>query len=65
MRIHRVASATMTDLGYSSKLNAEWEFLSMLRDEGRRSAEAFLAAHAADLGARSTLDLDALLDQVC
>jgi NTE family protein len=64
MRIHRVASDMMTDLGYSSKLNAEWEFLTMLRDEGRRSAEAFLAAHAADLGARSTLDLDALLGQV-
>jgi NTE family protein len=64
MRIHRVASELMTDLGYSSKLNAEWAFLAMLRDEGRRSAEAFLTAHAADLGARSTLDLDALAIQV-
>jgi NTE family protein len=64
MRIHRVASATMTDLGASSKLNAEWEFLTMLRDEGRRSAEEFLTAHASNLGARSTLDIDALLDQV-
>jgi NTE family protein len=26
MRMHRVASAMMTDLGYSSKLNAEWPF---------------------------------------
>jgi NTE family protein len=64
MRIHRVASAMMTELGYSSKLNAEWEFLSMLRDEGRRSADAFLAAHRGDIGERSTLDLDAMLDQV-
>ena len=64
MRIHRVASATMTDLGASSKLNAEWEFLTMLRDEGRRSAEEFLTAHASNLGARSTLDINALLDQV-
>jgi NTE family protein len=54
----------MTDLGASSKLNAEWEFLTMLRDEGRRSAEEFLTAHASNLGARSTLDIDALLDQV-
>jgi len=54
----------MTDLGASSKLNTEWEFLTMLRDEGRRSAEEFLTAHASDLGARSTLDIDALLDQV-
>lgn len=64
MRIHRVASDMMTDLGYSSKLNAEWAFLIMLRDEGRRSAETFLTAHATDLGARSTLDLDALIGQV-
>ena len=64
MRIHRISSATMTELGYSSKLNAEWDFFIMLRNEGRRSAEAFLAAHGNDLGARSTLDLDGLLDHI-
>ena len=64
MRIHRISSATMTELGYSSKLNAEWDFFLMLRNEGRRSAEAFLAAHGGDLGARSTLDLDAMLDHI-
>jgi NTE family protein len=64
MRIHRVASDMMTELGYSSKLNAEWTFLTMLRDEGRRSANVFLTAHGADLGARSTLDIDALIGQV-
>ena len=64
MRIHRISSATMTELGYSSKLNAEWDFFLMLRNEGRRSAEAFLAAHGNDLGARSTLDLDAMLDHI-
>jgi NTE family protein len=64
MRIHRISSSTMTELGYSSKLNAEWDFFIMLRNEGRRCAEAFLTAHAADLGKRSTLDLDALLDQI-
>jgi NTE family protein len=36
----------------------------MLRNEGRRSADAFLTAHSADLGQRSTLDLDVLLDHV-
>jgi NTE family protein len=60
MRIHRIASETMTELGYSSKLNAEWDFLCMLRDEGRRSTDAFLAAHEADLGVRSTFDVGAL-----
>ena len=64
MRIHRIASAWMTELGYSSKLNAEWEFLCLLRDEGRRCAETFLKAHIADLGQRSTFDLDELLEQV-
>lgn len=57
MRIHRISSDLMKKLGYSSKLNAEWEFLTMLRDEGRRAAEAFLTSHADDIGARSTLDL--------
>jgi NTE family protein len=64
MRIHRIASDLMLDLGYSSKLIAEWEFFCMLRDEGRRAASAFLEAHAPDLGVRSTLDLDALLEGV-
>jgi len=64
MRIHRVASDLMTELGYSSKLNAEWEFLAMLHAEGRRSADAFLAAHGDDLGRRSSLDLDALLEGI-
>ena len=52
MRMHRVASAMMTDLGYSSKLNAEWPFLTMLRDDGRACANAFIEAHGADLGRR-------------
>jgi NTE family protein len=64
MRIHRVASDMLTELGASSKLNAEWEFFSLLHDEGRRSAQAFLVTHALDLGRRSTLDLDVLLQSV-
>jgi NTE family protein len=42
MRIHRIADEAMANLGYSSKLNAEWSFLSMLRDQGRSAAESFL-----------------------
>jgi NTE family protein len=64
MRIHRISSAKMVDLGYSSKLNAEWEFLAMLRDEGRRSADVFLSQHREDLGKRSSYDIDALLEGV-
>jgi NTE family protein len=61
MRVHRIASDVMLDLGYSSKLIAEWPFFVMLRDEGRKAAQGFLDAHAGDLGVRSTLDLDALI----
>jgi NTE family protein len=64
MRIHRISSEAMTELGYSSKLNAEWNFLCMLRDEGRRCAEAFLQSHIEDIGHRSSLELDVLLEQV-
>jgi len=65
MRIHRVAGEEiMLQLGYSSKLLAEWAFFQMLRDEGRRAAEAFLEAHSADIGVRSTLDIDRLLTEV-
>lgn len=64
MRIHRISSEAMLNLGYSSKLNAEWEFLTMLRDEGRKAAEAFLQAHADNLGKQSSLDLDELLEGV-
>jgi NTE family protein len=62
MRIHRIASSTLAELGSSSKLNAEMAFLTMLRDEGRRSAEQFLTMHRADLGVRSTFDLAPLLE---
>src|SRR5215472_3365191 len=57
MRVHRIASDVMLDLGYSSKLLAEWEFFWMLRDEGRKAAQAFLDTHGLDLGVRSTLDI--------
>jgi NTE family protein len=64
MRIHRVTSDVLTRLGSSSKLNAEWDFFVMLRDEGYRCTEEFLAQHGADLGRRSSLDLDQLLEGV-
>ena len=64
MRIHRVASNMLTALGASSKLNAEWAFFSLLREEGRKAAEFFLQTHASDLGRRSTLDIDVLLESI-
>jgi NTE family protein len=61
MRAHRIESDMLAAFGASSKLNAEWEFVSMLRAEGRRAASEFLDAHLDDLGRRSTADLDVLL----
>ena len=63
MRTHRIMTDRLAELGASSKLNAEWEFLTLLKEEGRRSAEAFLAAHGEDVGKRSTTDLDLLLEE--
>lgn len=62
MRVHLVRNDIMETLGYSSKLNAEWDFLSMLRDEGRKAADAFLQANGAQIGVHSTFDLDRLLE---
>lgn len=61
MRTHRIWTDRLAAFGASSKLNAEWEFVAVLKEEGRRCADRFLAAHADDLGARSTADLDVLL----
>jgi NTE family protein len=63
MRTHRIMTDVMNELGYSSKLNGEWAFLAMLHEEGRRAADAFLGAHADDLGHRSTADFDVLLTE--
>jgi len=63
MRIHRIWTDRLAEFGASSKLNAEWAFVAMLKEEGRRSADQFLAAHAADLGKQSTADLDVLLQE--
>jgi NTE family protein len=61
MRTHRIKSDLLATFGVSSKLNAEWDFLSLLREEGRRAATEFLDAHADDLGNRSSANLDVLL----
>lgn len=64
VRLHRIATEKMVELDASSKLNAEWDFLSMLRQDGESCTEAFLAAHAGDLGQRSTYDIGSLLDGI-
>jgi NTE family protein len=61
MRTHRIMTDRLAEFGASSKLNAEWEFLEMLKVEGRKSAADFLTRHGADLGSKSSADLDAVL----
>jgi NTE family protein len=63
MRTHRIMTDALAEFGASSKLNAEWDFIAVLRAEGRRAASEFLEAHAEDLGKRSTADLDLLLEE--
>ena len=61
MRTHIILTDKLAGLGASSKLNAEGAFLQMLKQEGRKSADDFLRAHGADIGKRSTADLDIFL----
>jgi len=64
MRVHIVRNTVMSKLGYSSKLSAEWDFLSMLKAEGRKAGEEFLEAHGHELGRTSTLDIDQLIAEL-
>ncbi len=61
MRMHRIMTDILAEFGASSKLNAEWEFISMLRAEGRHAASEFLNVHGMHVGERATADLDVLL----
>jgi NTE family protein len=63
MLTHMIKSDLLVKLGASSKLNAEREFVEMLKEEGRRAAGEFLDSHGEDLGKRSTANLDILLQE--
>ncbi len=63
MRTHRIMTDVLAQFGASSKLNAEWDFVSLLRAEGRRAANEFLKTHGDDLGKHSTADLNVLLEE--
>jgi NTE family protein len=61
MLIHAIeAQDFMRDLGVSSKMNADWEFLTHLRDVGRERAEQWLETNFDALNTRTTVDLGAL-----
>lgn len=56
------ADEEVQDLDASSKVNAEWAYLTRLFDLGRGWADRWIAAHFEDLGQRSTLDLDEVFE---
>jgi NTE family protein len=58
MLIHAIsADDIMLELGVASKLNADWGFLTELRDAGRMRATAWLASHYDRIGRVSTVDI--------
>ncbi len=58
--IHGISDdSLMTGLGVASKLNADWDFLTHLRDAGRVRGEEWLTEHFAKVGSELTVDIHA------
>ncbi|MDT8439971.1 MAG: patatin-like phospholipase family protein [Wenzhouxiangellaceae bacterium] len=65
VRMHLIHNQdTLIPLGASSKSNAEWKFLTHLRDIGRNTAEAWLEANFEQIGKRDTVDVRAMFQGV-
>ena len=61
MLIHSIADDEfMAALSPTSKYNADWEFLTFLRDQGRKCANDWLAKNLGKLGVESSIDIDSL-----
>ncbi len=61
MLIHAIEGQDfMRDLGVSSKMNADWEFLTHLRDVGRARAEQWLERNFSALNTATSIDLSAM-----
>lgn len=64
-RIHIIENQqALLPLGASSKMNAEWEFLTHLRDLGRETAELWLNENFADIGKKATVDISELFQGI-
>jgi NTE family protein len=64
-RVHVIENQdALKPLGASSKLNAEWRFLTHLRDIGRATASAWLERNLQNVGERSTVDLRAMFQGI-
>jgi NTE family protein len=53
------ADKVLADLSVASKFSVDWPFLQELHQRGRQTGRAWLEAHHADLGRRSSVDLRA------
>ncbi|MDR1474912.1 MAG: patatin-like phospholipase family protein [Holosporales bacterium] len=49
--------STFQELGWSSKLNTEWDFLSHLFEEGRKTADVWIKKNYDSIGKRGTVDM--------
>ncbi|MDJ0947610.1 MAG: patatin-like phospholipase family protein [Alphaproteobacteria bacterium] len=57
--VHMIeAEEVMSQLGFSSKLNIDWEFIHSLRELGRQRADAWLTQNYRKLGVESSIDID-------
>ena len=58
MLVHSIeADDVMQGLSVTSKLNADWEFLTYLHRIGRERADRWLKAHLSSVGVESTVDI--------
>ena len=57
VHLHRITADELKPLQASSKVNAEWAFLTELKDIGRNAAREWMDRHYDDIGKRSTADL--------
>lgn len=61
--IHRIDGQVELDrYDASTKSNLDWAFVQLLREKGRHAADAWLAENFEQIGVRSTLDLDTVLE---
>lgn len=55
LRLHHIdADAALGEMGDSSRINASWRFLKVLRDEGRHRCEQWLESHGDRLGSAAS-----------
>ncbi len=65
MNVHMIESRReMRKLSASSKLNTQWEFLTYLRDIGRRAAARWIEENFDAIGKESTLDLGEMFSSI-